>query len=212
MIIVAHKCVGGADAIERVMQAGANAFEVDVHGGPHGPRLSHFAPVLHVPGWLERDGWSFRLAGRAAQDPLLDRVLGELPAGARVLLDLKEELPGRRRSLNAALLQRAAPGLAVTTGNVKDVDIFGEAGFETWRTLANRREVTAYLAGRPPGGERLTVNHEALTRTLVRRLVDEATATLVAWTVNDPGRADELVSWGVQGVTTDSTAVMQSLR
>jgi glycerophosphoryl diester phosphodiesterase len=53
---------------------------------------------------------------------------------------------------------------------------------------------------------------------IAHRLLDETTITalhaagltVVAWTVNDPERAAELVAWGVDGLTTDSAAIAET--
>ena len=49
----------------------------------------------------------------------------------------------------------------------------------------------------------LDFDHSLVTRERVEEL-HQAQVPLVTWTVNDPARAAELLSWGVDGVTTDA--------
>ena len=49
----------------------------------------------------------------------------------------------------------------------------------------------------------LDLDHSLVTRERVEEL-HQAQVPLVTWTVNDPARAAELLSWGVDGVTTDA--------
>jgi hypothetical protein len=213
VIIVAHKGASSPENVDRLVRAGATAIELDVHDGPAGVRVTHFAPVWAVPGWLERDHRSFRLARDRGGDPLLSDLLGWLPPGLDVMLDLKEKLPARRARLNtglAALPSKAK--LSVSTSHGRDLSHFEQAGFGTWRTLSTGWALRRYLAASEPSGEALSVSHQLLTAAVVRRLTVDRGATVLAWTVNDPGRAQQLRTWGVQGITTDSATVMRSLQ
>ena len=49
----------------------------------------------------------------------------------------------------------------------------------------------------------LDLDHSLITRERVEE-VHAANVPLVTWTVNDPARAAQLVSWGVDGITTDA--------
>lgn len=60
--------------------------------------------------------------------------------------------------------------------------------------------------GRPAG---VSCRHSLLTRALVRELIDRG-LMVVAWTVDDPVRARELVEWGVHGITTHRVAEMRA--
>jgi glycerophosphoryl diester phosphodiesterase len=213
VIIVAHKGASSPENVDRLVRAGATAIELDVHDGPAGPRVTHFAPVWALPGWLERDHRSFRLAGERRGDPLLADLLAWLPVTLEVMLDLKEQLPARRSRLNAALSDAllGRDRISVSTSHVPDLTYFRDRGLGTWRTLSTGWALRRYLAQPPATGEGLSVSHQLLTPAVVTRLTADCGATVLAWTVNDIERALQLRTWGVPGITTDSAAVMQAL-
>jgi glycerophosphoryl diester phosphodiesterase len=57
----------------------------------------------------------------------------------------------------------------------------------------------------------ISIRHSLLTVERVAELHDRG-VTMIAWTVNDLVRAHELVRWGVDGITSDSLVLLQSLR
>ena len=56
----------------------------------------------------------------------------------------------------------------------------------------------------------LAVRVRVLTEARVQEL-KRRNLTVVAWTVDEPARATELVSWGVDGLTTNNLAAMRSI-
>jgi glycerophosphoryl diester phosphodiesterase len=57
----------------------------------------------------------------------------------------------------------------------------------------------------------ISIRHSLLTRERVADLRGRG-VTMIAWTVNDAARAHELISWGVDGITSDSLVLLQRLR
>jgi len=198
--------------LEQALDAGADLIEVDlwVHRGRfesrHERRLSRF-PLLV-------DSWSLHVPPR---DPLgFVELLDACRGRAGILMDLKNR-------------PREAIGLVRSS-----LEMFGRpaglllASSQSWPLLRGLRQAcpeirALYSIGvvaqlrlyesistddRLPAG--ISCRHSLLDRGTVTTLHDQGLA-VVAWTVDDPDRASELASWGVDAVTTAATAELKSL-
>ncbi len=210
MLLVAHRTPATRAACEQVAAAGARVFETDVQVDDRDRIVvSHFLPFGGV---LQRDNWRVRWHTGAARDPRLADVVALVPDECLVLLDLKEKAPERRARLIAALTE-SLPDRArfrVCGHRTDDLDELRRAGFRTWRTARRSRELAGVLTdGRLPD-DAVSIRHSLLTRDVVDQL-HERTPRVVAWTVNSLARARELHAMGVDGVTTDRTAILHAL-
>jgi|SRR5919197_1987975 glycerophosphoryl diester phosphodiesterase len=210
VLLIAHRTPATREACERVAAAGAQVFEADVQVDERGRIVvSHYLPFGRV---LHRDNWRFRWHTGAAHDPLLTDVIARVPEQCLILVDLKEKTPGRRARLISGLID-AFPDRArfrVCGHREDDLEAVRRAGFRTWRTAGDPRELAALLAdGRLPD-DAVSIRHRLLTRDVVDRLHAQ-TPNVIAWTVNDVIRARQLRAMAVDGVTTDRTAVLTEL-
>ena len=190
--------------------AGARIFEVDVQLSAHSVVVSHYLPVLRVRGWLENDNWKVRWGGRGAvRDPELVEVTERVPDDCEILLDPKETTPERRAELADRLISHGldTSRYYVSTRHDRDLVRYREAGFRTWRTAGNPRELGRVLGSGARPDHAVSVRHTLLSETTVARLHD-VVPTVVAWTVNNVGRARRLRGMGVDGLTTDLREVM----
>lgn len=210
MLLVAHRTPATRAACAQVAAAGARVFEADVQVDEQDRVVvSHyleFGPFLH------RDNWRIRWHTGATRDPRLPDVVARVPEDCLVLLDLKETRPHRRARLVSALVESLPdPSRYRVCGHLADdLDVVRNAGFRTWRTARSGRELAELLAdGRLPD-EAVSIRHSLLGSRVVDQL-HERTPTVVAWTVNDVSRAHRLSAMGVDGVTTDRTAVLHAL-
>ncbi|XAS78298.1 hypothetical protein V3G39_17870 (plasmid) [Dermatophilaceae bacterium Sec6.4] len=207
MFAVAHRTPRGLSECAKLASAGAKLFEVDVRIHRSGVIVSHFLPVLRVPGWIENDGPNFRLYRMYLQDLSLLQTVVLVPAPYRIVLDLKEDLPWRRKQLNERLIPLVEPSrFLVSTHVIEDLKFFRERGFETWRTIRNTMELTAAISSEIKDTG-VSIRHSLVTPDSLAKL-REVTSTVVAWTVNDLDRARQLYSLDVDGVTTDLPEVM----
>jgi glycerophosphoryl diester phosphodiesterase len=210
VLLVAHRIPATRAACEQLAAEGASVFEADVQIGA-GERavVSHFLPFGYL---LQRDNWRVRWHSRAAADPLLTDVAALVPEHCTVLIDLKEKRPERCARLVAALgdtlLDRER--FRVSGGRLADLDALRATGFRTWRTVRNPGELRAVLVADRLPDEAVSVRHSVLTPGVLREL-HERVDTVVAWTVNAPARARELAAMGVDGLTTDRSAVLRAL-
>lgn len=212
MLLVAHRTPATRAGCEQLAAAGARVFEADLQIDDDGHVVvSHYLPF---GGLWQRDNWKVRWHTRAVHDPKLADIAAVVPAGCDVLLDLKEKAAQRRPRLVAALIDRlgddGAERFIVCGGHPGDLDHLRGAGLRTWRTVGNRRDLAAVLAGDRLPDEAVTVRHTLLSPRVVEELHERA-RVLVAWTVNSVARARLLGRLGIDGVTTDSIAVMRDL-
>lgn len=210
MLLVAHRTPATPAGCDRLAAAGARVFEVDVQlDDAERVLVSHYLPLGPV---LQRDNWRLRPRARAVRDPLLAEVLARVPDGCEVLLDLKERSAARADRLVAALTAALGgqSGFIACGGQAGDLDRLRAAGFRTWRTIGDAATLRAVLAGAALPDEAVSVRQSLLSREVVA-VLHERVPAVVAWTVNQPRRAAALRRFGVDGVTTDRLAVLQSL-
>lgn len=187
-------------------------FEADVQVDDTGAIVvTHFLP-FGVGGRFERDNWRLRWHTGRARDPRLTELVEIVPADRLVLLDLKERRPDRRARLVAALIDQLPDrSRYVACGHPEqDVAELRAAGFRTWRSVGGGRHLAAVLDGTRLPDEAVTIRHSLLTPRRLDQL-RERVPQVVAWTVNSVERARRLQALGIDGVTTDSIAVLQSL-
>lgn len=212
MILVAHRTPPTRAACAQLAEAGASVFEADVQVDRAGSVVVSHYLAFGAGGRVQRDNWRLRWHTAGARDLRLAELVELLPDGCQVLLDLKERAAERRARLVGALADLPADRARfVVCGHpAEDVATLRAAGFRTWRSVGNPRQLAAVLGGGPVPDEAVTVRHTLITRAVLDRL-HERVPQVVAWTVNSTRRADRLRRLGVAGVTTDSIAVLRSL-
>jgi glycerophosphoryl diester phosphodiesterase len=213
VLLVAHRTPPTRAACERIAAAGARVFEVDVQVGRGAAHdrvvVSHY---LDFGRFMHRDNWRVRWHTGAVRDPALADVVALVPEDCLVLLDMKESRPERRARLVAALIE-SLPDLArfrVCGHIAEDLEAVRAAGFGTWRTARDSRDLAAVLTGGRLPDEGVSIRHTLLTPRVVEQL-HERTPTVVAWTVNSLPRAQQLRAMGVDGITTDRAAILHGM-
>ncbi|HEY1485233.1 MAG TPA: glycerophosphodiester phosphodiesterase [Micromonosporaceae bacterium] len=213
MLLIAHRTPLTAAGCAELASAGAGAFEVDVQLVAGRLVVSHFVTLARLPGWLEHDNWRFRVRGRGPGDVAFEDALALVPPECLVLLDPK--LPrGADPARLADALAAAVPGrerYRVSTADPADLDRYRGAGFPTWRTISDRRELQIVLAGAVLPDEGVSIRQWLLADAGVVGRLHERAPEVIAWTINDPARARRLAGYGVDGITTDSRAVLNAL-
>lgn len=209
MLLVAHRTPTTAFDCAGLAAAGASVFELDVQLVDGRLVVSHFLPVLRRRGWLENDSWRFRWTGRGTPDRSVQDMAGLVPDHCGIALDLKEGEPGRRAELKQRLMVeiRDTDRYRVSSGDPADLAQFRAAGFRTWRTIGGKRDLERVMGEGQLADEAVSVRHRLLSREYVDRL-HAVVPTIIAWTVNDVGRARALREMGVDGLTTDNRNVL----
>ncbi|MEP7215873.1 MAG: glycerophosphodiester phosphodiesterase [Anaerolineaceae bacterium] len=209
VLAIAHRAGNEAVRLHAAIAAGADIVEADIW--PHRGRLEvrHLKTMGPVP--LLWDRW--QLASGWAARTLLSQLVTDLPPEIGLMLDLKGH-----NTVSAAEI----------------ADISAHLGFQQrlyvcardWAMLkpfAAQGAVVVHSAGKPgellklapilESGECTAVSvHQGLLDPGIVRRLRERVHLLMTWPVNDVARMRELVGWGVNGITTDSLAVVRAIR
>lgn len=162
-------------------------------------------------GALDAGSWFEAGGGYAGERvPSLEEaleILGDLGLGANIEVKPtpgREHEAGRCAARIAARSGRRDAGLPLLSSFSPEVlEAAREASAELPLGLLLSRLAPGWeSAARALGCFSLHCNHKALNRARARQIKDEGLALLV-YTVNEPARARELISWGVDSVITD---------
>lgn len=201
--IIAHQQGNRPELAKAAIEAGADYLEVDLwlHRGRFEARHERRFP-WRLPVLFEK--WYLRFAPRRPMD--LIRLMSEMDGAVGLFLDLK--------NVGASVGQRVADAVTANSG----VRIAASA--QRWATLRGlssdapgidlyysvdvlpQLDLFLSLSARDRRPRGVSCRHSLLTRAVVERL-HERGLEVVAWTVDDPGRAEELSRWGVDGITTN---------
>jgi glycerophosphoryl diester phosphodiesterase len=208
--IIAHAAGNSRVALADAITAGADYVEVDLWYRSGRFEARHERRVRGLPVLFER--WYLRLAPRRpiGIEELLDRTDG----GARLFLDLKNGGPEA-----AELLARAvsAAGLERLVVSSQWWHILREVGRRIPAAVLlysvdveAKLQLALSVAERDSLAAGISCRESLLTPQGVAR-ARELGLAVVAWTVDDPERAAELASWGVDGITTHRVSELRSL-
>lgn len=212
VLLFAHRFPGSAERCRELVTAGAGGFELDIQlGSRGGVVVSHYLPFLQIHGWFQHDGARFRWRDGPPYDPTLAEAVALVPPSVQLLLDPKESRRGRRHRLveqvAAELDGVDRDRVAVSVAAADELAAYRAAGFRTWRTVRDERELRELLDSGATGDHGASIRHSLLNERVLAQL-RELVPTVVAWTVNDPPRARLLCRLGVDGITTDRVDVM----
>jgi hypothetical protein len=209
VLAIAHRTPGTAQDCQRLADLGVSAFEVDVQFLAGAPVVSHFLPLYRSLPALRHDRWRFTVKARVKAEEDLAAVVVRVPAGSAVVIDFKSEDVLEAKTMVEVLEASGRPpaGWYVTGKDAGSLAVFQAAGYRTWLSVGARGEFVAALNGQLPDGlDALTVRHTYLDQATVGRLRTHV-PRLIAWTVDKPYRAEELLELGVAGITSDNPAV-----
>ena len=202
--VVAHRAGNALGSLRAAEAAGIRTIEADVQLVGGEAMLRH--PSVLRGRELSWEPWA--RAGSRRRTRLADLLACAAPE-TTLLLDLKgrdARLPAAvQRQLDASPVRRPvvvcgrAWALLEPFDAQDDVRVFRSAGTAT--------ELLALL-GRDEPGDGACVREHLLDARLVR-LLREHVASVLAWTVNSPGRAEELLALGVDGVISDDLHLLQ---
>ena len=243
--IVAHRGASGVApentlaAVEAAAGTGADLVEVDVQRSAdgvlvmmHDTTLTRTTNVEEV--FPDRDSYAladftfdelrqldagswFDESFAGEPIPTLDEVIGALPAGMGLLLEVKspELYPGLAEDIAQAL--DAWPGLVNANARAQRlvVQSFDWDFIRAYHEL--QPNVAVGLLGGPPSDEELVEfssfvdqinpSHTAIDAAAIER-IHELGMTVNVYTVNDPERMGELIDLGVDGIITNYPALL----
>lgn len=212
-MLIAHRGGNSRPALRAAVAAGVDWLETDVwwHYGRVVAR--HDAAVWRLPLTYSRRRVGLGSVRPVTLDHLLDALQG---TEVRLLVDLKGASPLLPGALVEALQRRNALSRAALCGQEwepLDAAREREPGLQVFFSLGRPEHIPAYLQRLNDGTAppQISIRHSMLTPERVEELRAKGVTT-IAWTVNDPVRAADLVAWGVHGITSDSLPLLRGLR
>lgn len=198
---VAHNSGDSIHATLRALEHGADVIEIDVIEYNGVLYAAHNPPLPRIGGQVFRgprlaDAWA--VAGQAEV----------------IKLDLKQSSPEFVSRVAAFLNHRADQQVIVTSRDPAALRLLADEAPHAYRMLSIAS--AERLAALREDDELLTIIDGV---TIDHRLLDDDSAgwlrerdlTVLAWTVNDIERVNELVALGVDAITTDNLAILELL-
>lgn len=209
--VIAHAAGNSLRLTRRAVEDGADFIEIDLHVRNGRFEARHERSLHPIPLWFEK--WYLRLAPRRPVG--LTDVLAELGGDVRLFLDLKDGGVRAAQLLRAAL-DEAPPGVrfAVSSqswGTLRAVkNLAPEVELYYSIDVQAKLDLFRSVVERDIGPQGVSCRHTLLTRVLVEALHSHDLA-VVAWTVDNLDRASELLSWGVDGITTHEVEALRRI-
>jgi glycerophosphoryl diester phosphodiesterase len=212
VLAIVHSTPLDVQACQVLAAAGAGAFEVDLRLINGEVVVTHFLDV--IPGWkgLQRYNWRFRITTGSTVYVTLTEALAVIPSSCRISLDLKDESAQKSKDLLEAIASKVVDDgsrFIACSKNWSTLEAVTTPGFGTWASVSTRSAMLRALAS-PPKTTGITIRHTLLNRENIEALRD-AGLQVIAWTVNDVERAEELIDYGIHAVTTDQIAVVKMI-
>ena len=214
--MIAHRTPADRSGCAALVSSGATVFEVDVMlAADDEIVLSHDIPFFTAVPWLRHDGLKRLSVTRHPVGPPLAAVAELLPPHVEMLLDLKCDRGTEAfRLVRKLLTLDLDPSRCfVSSKNWRSMEEMEREGFRTWRSVAHSWALRGLLEDDASPGYAVTVRHSLLTGGeggTIEKL--HRLGKVMAWTVNDPQRAIDLVAAGVDGVTSDLPEVFTAMR
>lgn len=208
-LAVAHRGGNSLDAARDALAYGADLLEADVWPRLGQLEIRHIKTIGPLPIYWEK--WYIDSIG--GQQLRLRQLVTGLPGDTRLFFDLKGWDPRLGKRLVLAIREADVDRPIILCGR-------------NWRQLDAVRDRDNihifYSVGEPdelakvwPKLERqanpaISIHHRLLTDETIARLRD-LEATIIAWTVNDPGIARTLFARGVDGFTSDNRTLLENI-
>jgi len=208
MLAIAHTTPVDRDACERLAALGVTLFEIDVRLRGSDVVASHYLPLLPRLEVVQRHNRRLRLGRPWAVDLPLHHIADVVPPQCRILLDCKDDTGAPAQRLTTRLLDSVGDTgrYVVASKNWPALRLLTDAGVETWVSVATPRALRTALSSDVPC-RTVTARHTLLDADVVR-VLRRRYGRVMAWTVNDPARAQRLALMGVDGVTSDDPEVL----
>ena len=211
-IRVAHRGGNSRLALRRALGLGLDWIETDIwlHYGRLVAR--HDRSLWRLPVSYGRRSLRLHLAPAMVLDSVL-RATAATPT--RVLIDLKGDHPGLPAAIVRALERWSAFERTALCGQqwtpLEQAQRLNPA-VRLFFSLGRPEHLDAYLARRRSGTAPplASCRHSLLTPAAIAAL-KEAGSTVIAWTVDSEARANQLLAWGVDGITSNDYAMLARL-
>jgi glycerophosphoryl diester phosphodiesterase len=204
--LIAHAGGNSTSQVQDAIAASADFVEVDlwVHRGRFEAR--HERAVYPLPFWFEK--WYLRWAPRRPFG--LAELFAETAGKTNVFLDIKNG-SATAASLLRRALDEAGTDLRVAASSQfwyilrKVNELAPEVALFYSVDVQSKLDLFLSISERDVQPAGVSCRHTLLTKEKIELLHDRG-ARVVAWTVDDLDRAEQLAEWGVDGLTTHRVA------
>ncbi len=207
LFVVAHRAGNSIGELHAAEDAGAGIVEADVWARRGALEVRHLKTMGPIPilwdRWRLAPGWTPRLS--------LAELVGATNPATELLLDLKGTDP-LLPVMVVETMAREAPGRAYAVCS-RNWDLLEEfRHYPAVRVLhsvgspAQLRTVWSRLTWHDDHA--ISIHRRLLSEAAVAALKEKASA-VVTWPINNAGHLEEVAGWGVDGVTTDSLALLR---
>lgn len=208
-LAIAHRAGNELHLLHRAVEAGADLVEADVW--PHRGRLEvrHLKTMGPVP--ILWDRW--KLARGWIPRRLIAQLLDTLPPSVGLMLDLKgHDSIAAREIADISTYLAIEHRLYVCARDWTLLEPFRDTAAVTVHSAGKGWELER-LAPLIESGEctAVSIHQRLLGRETVEGLLKHV-HTLMTWPVNDIPRMNELLGWGVNGITTDRLEVVRAMQ
>lgn len=201
VFVIAHNAGDDPETAKSALDHNADAVEIDVI--MTGGRLyaAHATPRKLIGAWLFRG-------------PRLEDAWETVSRAAAVALDLKDASPAYEEALvrflehhqheQVILSSRSLESMVRLKDRLPGTHVYlSVPDRETFDRLSEREHLARRLDG-------ISMRHTHITEEVMTSLRSRD-QRIIAWTVNDLTRVNELVRLGVDGITTDNLAIVKLL-
>jgi hypothetical protein len=201
VFVIAHNAGDHAETAQTALDHSADAVEIDVI--MTGGRLyaAHAVPPKLIGAWLFRG-------------PRLEDAWEIVAMADAVALDLKDDSPEYEDALVAFLAERAHEQVVLMSRSLESLMRLNERlpNAHMYLSVPNRDAFDRLVAAHElaPQLDGISMQHGQITDDIMATL-KASDQRIIAWTVNDLPRVNELVRLGVDGITTDNLAILSLL-
>lgn len=198
---VAHNSGDSVKATREALKYGADVIEIDVVSVNNRLYAAHTSPLPLI-------------GNRFFRGPTLAEVWDAAAEADVIKLDLKESSPRFLSMLFDFLAERDDHQIIVSTRSIEALRAFRERAPRVIRLLSV--STSGHLRSLQSDGalvaliDGVSIRHSLLNKETAAWL-KERRLIILAWTVNDAQRMNELVGYGVDAITTDNLAIMELL-
>ena len=201
VFVIAHNAGDDAETAQTALDHSADAVEIDVIMAGGRLYAAHAVPPKLIAAWLFRG-------------PRLEDAWEIVAKAGAVALDLKDHSPEYEDALVAFLAERVHEQVVLMSRSLESLMRLKERlpnahmylsvpNRDTFDTLVAQHELAPQLDGVAMQHSQISVEIMATLKARDQRII--------AWTVNDLPRVNDLVRLGVDGITTDNLAILSLL-